>query len=82
MIKYQIAGIIITIILTYFALNWLAEKEATAKYSDLKGGIAFEEINSSNMSEPPKQLSKICEFCLETNDTVYKTSGACKPCFV
>jgi len=23
----------------------------------------------------------ICEFCRETNDTVYKNSGACKPCF-
>lgn len=81
MIKYQIAGIMLTIIITYFALNWMAEKETAAKYPDTGNVIGSKEIISGNVSDPPKQLSKICEFCLETNDTVYKNSGACKPCF-
>ena len=34
-------------------------------------------VNDSQQENP----STICEFCRQTNDTVYKNSGACKPCF-
>lgn len=29
--------------------------------------------------EPPN--NQICSFCKETNDTVYKNSASCEPCF-
>jgi hypothetical protein len=64
------------VLIALLAWSWIAgENPATSHENKITGQASA--ANNSQVEKP----KTICEFCLETNDTVYKNSGACKPCF-